>query len=222
MVFSSNLFLYLFFPPVVFLHTLALIVFPKSTAPANATLLLVSILLYYWGNGPTVVLLGLTILITAGIGHKISVSSAQSGLRLLWIGAGLNLLALFYYKYFAFTAGLLLPAALQQSALKATSGGIDNLPVGISFYTFMAISYLVEVWRRKVEPANLLTFGTYLSMFPHLIAGPIVRYSEIEQRLVQRTVSVDRAFEGLWRFSIGFGQKVILAPRRSEWVVSGC
>ena len=95
MVFSSNLFLYHFFPPVVFLHTLALIVFPKSTAPANATLLLVSILLYYWGNGPTVVLLGLTILITAGIGHKISVSSAQSGLRLLWIGAGLNLLALF-------------------------------------------------------------------------------------------------------------------------------
>ncbi len=85
------------------------------------------------------------------------------------------------------------------------------LPIGISFYTFMAISYLVEVYQGKDKCASLLTFGTYLTLFPHLVAGPIVRYSELEAEMENRKITLEMFFEGIWRFSLGMGKKIILA-----------
>ena len=85
------------------------------------------------------------------------------------------------------------------------------LPIGISFYSFMAISYLVEVYQGKDRCASLLTFGTYLTLFPHLLAGPIVRYSELEAEMENREVTLRMFFEGIWRFSLGMGKKIILA-----------
>jgi alginate O-acetyltransferase complex protein AlgI len=85
------------------------------------------------------------------------------------------------------------------------------LPVGISFYTFMAISYLFEVYKKKEQCADFLSFGTYLSLFPHLVAGPIVRYSEIDREISSRTVNTEMFSEGIWRFCFGLGKKVILA-----------
>jgi len=95
-------------------------------------------------------------------------------------------------------------------------GTLNTLPVGISFYTFMAISYLLEVYKRVVVPANLLSFSTYLTMFPHLIAGPIVRYSEIQSGVQKRSLDAETAFEAVGRFSIGFAKKVILATPLGE------
>ena len=86
------------------------------------------------------------------------------------------------------------------------------LPVGISFYTFQILSYLVDVYRKNCQvQKNLISFGAYVSMFPQLIAGPIVRYSDIEKQLVYRTHTVDQAALGIRRFMLGMGKKVLLA-----------
>jgi alginate O-acetyltransferase complex protein AlgI len=90
------------------------------------------------------------------------------------------------------------------------------LPAGISFYTFMSISYLIEVFRKQTKADNIIEYGTYLSLFPHLIAGPIVRYSELKEEIKKRKPSIDMFFEGIWRFSLGLGKKVLIANSLGE------
>ena len=137
--FQFESFLYMFLPPILFLHTFFLAAFRSSVTPANLLLLVASISLYYWGNGPSVIPLVFTILTTAFAGKCITQTNGSTSKAFLFAGCGLNLAVLFYYKYFHFTVGLLLPQTNLASVTQEAASGVENLPVGISFYTFMAM-----------------------------------------------------------------------------------
>jgi alginate O-acetyltransferase complex protein AlgI len=123
----------------------------------------------------------------------------------------LNLAILLYYKYFAFLYHEM-ARCLSLVGVELSPLGDIPLPIGISFFTFQAISYLGEVYRREHAPAkSIIDYGMYITLFPHLIAGPIVRFSEISDEIQNRTVNVREMYEGLWRFSLGLGKKVIIA-----------
>lgn len=211
MVFSSNIFLYTFMAPVILLHLLLVWRRPEGTVWANAVLLASSLGLYYWGNGNASLAFIATIIITWQIGVRIVNAGALAARLLLAVGITVNLSILLYYKYFAFLATELLAPDRAAALLALAPGGVNSLPIGISFYTFMAISYLIEIYRRTLPPATLFNFATYLTMFPHLVAGPIVRYSEIHHQVRHRVVTADGFFEGVFRFSLGLGKKVLIA-----------
>lgn len=216
MLFSSNIFLYLFLPlylagyyGVVYLSRQ---VFPdapeRRQQAANLTLFLLSLFFYYWCSGKFILVFLLSIAVNTLLGRWIF--HAQRHRPVLVLGIVFNLTVLIYFKYFNFICDQL-GALLQIFHLTLPEVPAIFLPVGISFYTFMAISYLVEVHQHKERFAGLLHFGTYLTLFPHLVAGPIVRYSELEAELHQRRVSLEMFFTGIWRFSLGLGKKIILA-----------
>jgi alginate O-acetyltransferase complex protein AlgI len=204
MVFSSNLFLYIFLPLVIILHTVS----PKALR--NAFLLLASLAFYSWGSGPIVLLLLCSIVGNYLAGRAIA--SSQNWRKQLFVGTTvLNLTLLIYYKYSVFLYHEL-GRILSLVAVELPPIGEIPLPIGISFFTFQAISYLGEVYRREHSPAqSIVDYGMYITLFPHLIAGPIVRFSEISHEIRERKVDLDGMYEGLWRFSLGLGKKVIIA-----------
>jgi len=175
----------------------------------NAVLLTLSLFFYYWCSGKFILVLAASVLMNMLLGRSISSSSRRK--VLLTLGIVVNLAVLVYFKYYNFFYDQLslMMAGTFQIHMKPHS--FIFLPVGISFYTFMAVSYLVEVYQNKEKSAGLLHFSTYLTLFPHLVAGPIVRYSELESELRDRKVTVQLLFNGIWRFSMGMGKKVILA-----------
>lgn len=204
MVFSSFLFLFYFLPAVVGLYLLA----PR--AGKNVVLIVASLLFYAWGEPRFVgVLLGLCavdFVLSQGIER-----SARWSKTLLVVSLLINIAALGYFKYTNFFLG-------EVSRIGQWFGGAPLewkrvvLPIGISFFTFHKISYVVDVYRR-IRPAasDPVKFLLYILFFPQLIAGPIVRYHEIEQQLHYRSVRLSDLFEGLVRFSIGLGKKVLIA-----------
>lgn len=122
-----------------------------------------------------------------------------------------NLLLLGYYKYFLFLNSLLLPLQLDLSRYGVFAALV---PLGISFITFQRISYIVDIYRNKISPEyNLLRYATYASLFPHLISGPIVRYSNIKESLRFRIVNRETIFEGSKYFILGFFMKIAVADR---------
>jgi alginate O-acetyltransferase complex protein AlgI len=204
MVFSSNLFLYVFLPLILILHTLS----PKSVR--NVFLLVASLAFYSWGSGPIVVLLLCSITCNFFAGQAIA--SWERWRKQIFILTTIgNLTLLVYYKYSAFlyyeVARLLSLAEIHLPPI-----GEIPLPIGISFFTFQAISYLGEVYRREHSPArSIIDYGMYITLFPHLIAGPIVRFSDISDEIRNRNVDLSGIYEGLWRFALGLGKKVIIA-----------
>ncbi|MBF0551901.1 MAG: MBOAT family protein [Deltaproteobacteria bacterium] len=220
MLFSTNTFIFLFLPCYLLVYYLseavAALVTKKVLSSTtrklfipNAVLLLMSLFFYYWDVGKFLVVFGITIVVNYFMGRFIFTTSRPK--LCLILGVIFNLSILFYYKYFNFLYD-------QMSLLLNALGNIQLakqptlfLPLGISFYTFMAISYLVDSYKKRSEYSSLLNFGMYLSMFPHLVAGPIVRYSEIAEEIKSRRITTDALFEGVWRFSLGLGKKVILA-----------
>jgi alginate O-acetyltransferase complex protein AlgI len=218
MLFSSNIFLFLFLPLYLLLYFSAVLfsrtkwgsrLFPTRTFLPNLVLLLLSLFFYYWCSGKFILVFFLSILVNTLLGRWIF----KSGHRQAWLLAGIvfNLGILIYFKYYNFFYDQITWAALQVFHRQLPAHTFIFLPVGISFYTFMAISYIVEVYQNKEKYANLLHFGTYLTLFPHLVAGPIVRFSELEKELHARDVTLQMFFDGIWRFSLGLGKKVILA-----------
>ena len=174
----------------------------------NTVLLLFSLLFYGWGEPKYVFLMIATIAVFYGCGLAIGKAQAEKWKK-FWlvvsVVTGLGLLAIFKYadffiENFSAVTGLSIP--LLRLAL----------PVGISFYTFQSLSYTIDVYRGKVEvQRNPISFGAYVTLFPQLIAGPIVRYADIVRELNSRTHSWDEAMEGIRRFLIGLGKKIILA-----------
>lgn len=174
----------------------------------NGWLLLTSIIVYAWGGvGYTTILLG-SILFNYGIGRLLD----RPGRR-WWLALGIagNLGTLAYFKYAMFALGQtnVFLRWLGESPVEIPR---ITLPLGISFFTFQAISYLVDVYR-KTTPAqrNPVKLGLYISFFPQLIAGPIVRYQDLDQQLSSRTRSWEKTAEGLERFLIGLAKKVLIA-----------
>lgn len=205
MVFSSIFFLFTFLP-------LSLLLYWMSPAKMkNFTLLAVSLFFYAWGEPVYVLLMIASILTNFVFGIFIEselIKEKRAVLRALFISAVVfNILILGFFKYYGFLAeniNALFNADIAYSELP--------LPIGISFYTFQVLSYVIDVYLGKVRlQRNPVSFALYVTMFPQLIAGPIVRYSDIESQLEQRNVSASKFGEGAQRFIQGLGKKVLLA-----------
>ena len=202
MLFSSIPFLYYFLPIVVFLYVIA----PKCIK--NTVLLLASLVFYAWGEPRYVILMTATIILGYVLGLLIERYQGKKLSKLfLILSLTIDLGFLAYFKYADFfienfnaVTGIGLPL------LKIA------LPVGISFYTFQILSYTVDVYRGEVKAQrNIINLATYIALFPQLIAGPIVRYSDIALQLENRTHSFDKVAEGIRRFVIGLGKKILIA-----------
>lgn len=208
MVFSSITFLYLFLPLTLLLHAVA------GSRWQNAVLLLFSLVFYGAGEFRHLPLMVLTILLSYGFSRvleRVRHPKRRRGLFLLALGAALA--PLLFYKY----AGFL----LQNLAFFGVSGAplALPLPLGISFYTFQIVDYLTDVYRGTVRPARTLwDFAAYVTFFPQLIAGPIIRYQDIEDALKKRRAGQEDLREGLSRFLFGLGKKVLLANLLGDFV----
>lgn len=201
MVFSSIAFLCVFFPVVFLLHWMI-----PMTPLRNCILILASLVFYAYGEPVFVVLLLFSVLINYLFGLGLSGKNKKSMLAMAVI---INLLLLGVFKYAAFAVtslNVLLPQGL---ALPVPD---IRLPIGISFYTFQALSYLVDVYRGET-PAQKSFFKLllYISFFPQLIAGPIVKYHDIDQAISERKVTLEGVRLGLIRFTAGLGKKVLIA-----------
>lgn len=186
-------------------------VFSRGERYRNLLLFTASLLFYIWGEGGYILLLLSSIAITFILGRKIKQGSGSRQKFLLGLGIFCNLLPLFVFKYLHFTLATLAPLFFSSGQ---TIWQIENihLPAGISFFTFQAISYLIDVYLR-VAPAeqSLLNCGLYISMFPQLIAGPIIRYHDIARQLQQRIVTISGFAAGAERFIFGLAKKILLA-----------
>jgi len=205
MTFSSVSFLFYFLP--IFLGIYLVVPF------RNAALLVGSLVFYAWGEPVLVLLLLASLLANHGLGRWIS---ARHDRRVLTLGVSLNLLALGFFKYAGLIAELLEPALALLGLPHAPDPDV-RLPVGISFYTFQAISLLIDLHRRDAPPPrSLLDTALYISMFPQLIAGPIVRYKTIAAQLRVRQHSLEKFADGARVFILGLAQKVLLANTVAE------
>ena len=207
MVFSSALFLAFFLPTTLGLYFLA------QERLRNWVLLIASLFFYAWGEPKAVlVMLGL-IAISWGIGILLEKNDGKKRKWLLVSGIVLNLSALFFYKYWMFFLGNMNLVLETLNFAPATIPQIA-LPIGISFYVFQIISYLIDVYRKQVPAQkSFVSLATYVSLFPQLIAGPIVRYQTIEEDLHNRKTSLDNIFIGARRFVIGLAKKVLIADQ---------
>jgi alginate O-acetyltransferase complex protein AlgI len=210
MVFSSVTFLFFFLPLTLLFYMLA-----RKVSWQNAVLLVASTIFYAWGEPRFVPVLAASILFSYFCGKQIARS--EGGRRKSWliVGVVLNLLLLVIFKYanFIFDNYNLLAASAGLGLVRISP---IPLALGISFFVFQAISYLADIYRREASPArNLASVALYLSMFPQLIAGPIVRYASIDRHLRSRLQSPGRRGYGWKLFVIGLAQKVLVADQVS-------
>lgn len=206
MLFSSIPFLYYYLPVVLIAYYLA----PKPVK--NGVLLLASLVFYGWGEPAFVFLMMATI----GIGYVFGIlieKQKRWAKPCMIISVGLCLGFLGYFKYANFfitnvnaATGISLPL------LKVV------LPIGISFYTFQLVSYIIDVyWGKVAAQKNPIILATYITMFPQLIAGPIVRYSDVEKQLKERSITFDKIAYGIRRFALGLGKKILIANVLGEF-----
>ena len=202
MLFSSIPFLFYFLPAVLILYFLV----PRKLK--NTVLLLFSLVFYGWGEPKYVFLMAATICLFYGCGIAIGKCQSQGWKRFYLITSIVVSLALLgIFKYADFFIGSVNAVAGTQIPLMKLA-----LPIGISFYTFQCLSYTVDVYRGNAQvQRNLIHFGAYVSLFPQLIAGPIVRYVDVAQQLENRTHSWDDFALGIRRFLVGLAKKILLA-----------
>ncbi len=204
MNFSSLLFLFLYLPLVL----AGYYILPKKAR--NAFLLIVNLVFYGWGE-PTLILVMLAS-IAVNYAGGLLIEKHRNNERLsrtfLILSVGISLAFLGVFKYAGFINGL-----LRQIPLFAAMPKIElALPIGISFYTFQALSYTIDVYRRDTKAQkSIVSFGTYVSFFPQLIAGPIVRYRDIAARLEKRHENIAEFASGVRVFMIGLAKKVMIA-----------
>ncbi len=209
MLFSSIEFLFYFLPAVV------LVYFCLPNRGRNLWLLIVSLFFYAWGEPRLVTLMVVSILLHYGWGLAIGASKTPRLRKLFLICSvvtGLGMLG--YYKYADF-------AVENVNALFGTAFPLPKvaLPIGISFYTFQILSYTIDVYRGRVEAQkNPIDFGCYVSLFPQLIAGPIVRYIDVDRELKSRSTGMEDLRLGLRRFLMGLGKKVLIANQLGAFV----
>lgn len=212
MVFSSLIFLCGFLPLTIVIYRLL----PPRWR--NLFLLIMSLLFYAWGEPKYLLLMAISILINYMGGLFIRAAqrkepnNPQGGKRALILTCVLNLGLLGVFKYTDFLIG---------TFNSLTGAGISllkiALPIGISFYTFQAMSYVIDVYRRTVRvQRNLIHFAMYVTLFPQLIAGPIVRYADIADQMQGRDAGVDAFWAGIVRFSIGLAKKALLANQAGK------
>ena len=213
MVFSSITFVYAFFPLVAAAYYLS-----KNRVYRNVVLLLASLLFYSWGE-PRFLLLMLAATLAAYCGGLLMERSTAHKRLILIVTVVLLVGNLFVFKYLNFFSENLSALFGWRALPKLT------LPIGISFYTFQILSYVIDLYRGEIRvQRNYFYLLLYVSFFPQLIAGPIVRYETVEQEILERRESIDDVAAGLRRFILGLAKKVILAnniARIAETIYAG-
>jgi len=200
MVFSSITFLFIFLPLTIILYY----ILPKFLR--NWFLLLISIIFYAWG-APEYLPIMLAIMLTNYIGALLINKFDKHSQFWLFITIAINITVLIYFKYFDFLIENFNHIFKSQIPLLNIA-----LPLGISFYTFQAMSYTIDVFRKIVKPQkNFFKLALYISLFPQLIAGPIVKYHEIAEQIDNRKETFEQFYYGIRRFIIGLAKKVLLA-----------
>ena len=203
MLFSSIVFLFTFLPAVLVLYYLL----PERFH--NPVLLLASLIFYAWGEPVYIFLMLLSILFNyfSGLDIARNLTDRRLAKRSLIFNIVVNIAILGFFKYEGFVLDSLnavLPVHITYHPLA--------LPIGISFYTFQILSYIIDVYRGNVKvQKNILNFALYVTMFPQLIAGPIVQYADVEEQLVNRKSSWNKFGEGCMYFIRGLAKKVLLA-----------
>ncbi len=203
MLFSSPTFLFAFLPITLGLYFLA------KDRYKNYILLITSLIFYAWGEPSYIVLMIISIVFNYFIARFIHKYRKNSKVKkaLLSIAIFVNIGALFIFKYLGF-------AVITFNRIFNLNIHVPELalPIGISFYTFQILSYVIDVYRKKIKVQNnIFTLGAYIALFPQLIAGPIVRYSTIEEQLRKRTHSIKKFCDGFRRFILGFSKKILIA-----------
>lgn len=207
MLFSSIPFLFYFFPVVLILYCIA----PRKVK--NVVLLLASIFFYAWGEPKYVILMGVSILCGYVFGLLIERNRENRWGKVFLIASVVVCVSfLAYFKYMDFfLANFNAITGLNVPLLKIA------LPIGISFYTFQILSYTVDVYRGTVPAQrNFIHLATYVSLFPQLIAGPIVRYKDVAEQLEQRSHTWDKTALGVRRFTLGLAKKILIANALGE------
>ena len=209
MLFSSITFLYYFLPIVLLTY------FLTPTKYKNIVLFISSLFFYAWGE-PTYIILML-VSICVGYFFALGMNRFLKYRKILFIlSLVITLGFLFVFKYtnfFITNINTLFHVAIPFAQI--------SLPIGISFYTFQIVSYLIDVYRKEVEEQkSFLHLATYISLFPQLIAGPIVRYKDVALELAHRSHSFDKVYEGIRRFMLGLGKKILIANTMGAFVVS--
>lgn len=203
MVFSSIVFLFRFLPAVLFIYYVA------PTKMKNLVLLIVSLIFYSWGEPRYVLIMFASIMVdyTASRGIEHFRGNEHMCKLFLIISVVFNLGLLFFFKYSNFfIRNMNSIFGLSVEFLKVA------LPLGISFYTFQTMSYTIDVYRGKVEAEkNIIDFGAFVTLFPQLIAGPIVKYTDINKALKSRVISMPQINSGVETFILGLGSKVLIA-----------
>jgi len=201
MLFSSLTFLFLFLPLVVFIYYLS-----NNRTYRNLVLLVFSLIFYGFGEPKLILLMIFELLLNYFLTLYMSKCKGRKRRNFLILIIACNILALLYFKYFNFMV------ANFNFVFSTDFKSNGVLPIGISFYLFQIMSYVIDVYRQEVKvQKSFLLLATYISLFPQLIAGPIVRYETIEDQLNNRFESVDQLYSGFRRFLIGLIKKVVIA-----------
>lgn len=203
MVFSSLIFLFRFMP-IFFLFYFILPMKYK-----NLCLLIFSLLFYSWGEPKYIILMIASILVDYCISQRIWKEKENKKKQKILLSTSIifNIGILFVFKYYNFIADNINNIFKSNIPLSSMT-----LPLGISFYTFQTLSYTIDVYRGRIRPEkNIVNFATFVTMFPQLIAGPIVKYTDIKEKLVNRRNNWSLVEEGVEDFIVGLGKKVLLA-----------
>ena len=204
MVFSSLMFLFIYFPAVLGIYYLA----PLKWR--NAFLLLANLVFYGWGEPVYILIMILSILIDYTHGMLVEKYRSDDRKARAFVVSSMvfNLALLFFFKYYDFLAD-----SLRRIPLFAFLPRLDvPLPIGISFYTFQTMSYTVDVYRGQAKAQrNIVNFGTFVTLFPQLIAGPIIQYRDLDGQLASREHTEEKFASGARRFVAGLAKKVLLA-----------
>ncbi|MGN0514346.1 MAG: MBOAT family O-acyltransferase [Lachnospiraceae bacterium] len=204
MVFSSAIFLFAFLP------ILLLVYFLIDRKLRNIVLLIASLVFYAWGEPKNVFLMLLSITVNYFLG--LLIERFEKGAKFfLVISIVYNLGMLFVFKYLNFTVDII-------NSVAKTSIDIAPivLPIGISFFTFQIMSYVIDVyWHNVKAQKNIINLALYISLFPQLIAGPIVRYIDVNEQITERKTDWNKIYEGFLRFTIGFAKKILIADQLS-------
>ena len=207
MIFSSNIFIFFFLPIVLSLYYTIL---RGHRYAQNVFLFFASIFFYAWGEPKFVLVMLLSIIISWFFGLQVDKYRDDKSKARLIIALDVifNLIVIFIFKYLMFTVENI-NFILGSNALKVPQ---IALPIGISFFTFQAMSYVIDIYRKDGKAQkNILNVGLYIAFFPQLIAGPIVRYQTVSEQIEDRKETLDDFTEGVVRFVIGFSKKVLIA-----------
>lgn len=207
MVFSSSVFLWIFLPVIFIAYNIV------PGRAKNVLLLAGSLVFYAWGEPRYILLMLFSIAVNYFLGLLMERFRARKKLIFV-IDILINLALLAYFKYFNFLADIL------NSLFGASIAEREiALPIGISFYTFQILSYIIDLYRGQYKAQrNIINLALYISFFPQLIAGPIVKYRDIDEQLSSRVCTKEKTAEGIRRFIYGLGKKVIIANLAAQYV----